>query len=77
MYLRSTQLPMLLVLEPIQEHIYLAPLTSLALYYMFNIMPYIFIPAHFLVWIIADYILLTIVQVSLCVYTVATSGGVY
>ncbi|XP_067938630.1 ceramide glucosyltransferase-like [Watersipora subatra] len=62
MYLRHTQVPILILLEPLQEHIFLGPFTALAVYYMFSIQPYIFLPLHFLSWLIADYILLTVMQ---------------
>ena len=64
MYLRFTEIPVLLLLEPIQEHIILGPLTSLSFYYLFNLAPYIFLPAHFILWLLADYLLLTVLQVS-------------
>lgn len=56
---------MTLILEPIQEHIFMGPLTALAAYYLFSIAPYIFLPAHFVSWIIADYLLLTVLQVKI------------
>ena len=72
MYLRHTEAPFLMVLEPIQEHIILGPLSTLAAYYMFDIAPYIFLPLHFLSWLVADYILLTVMQVSPVVCTSQT-----
>lgn len=56
---------MLMILEPIQEHIFLGPSAALAAYYLFSVPPYIFIPLHFISWLLADYLLLIVMQVRL------------
>lgn len=65
MYLRFAAMPLLILFEPLTEHICLGPLTSLAAQYLFNIPFYIFIPVHMVSWCIMDYILSAVIEVNI------------
>lgn len=64
MYMRMATLPHLYILEPLSEHIFVAPLSSLAVQYIFRIPFYIFLPAHLVVWCLLDYVMASVIEVS-------------
>ena len=64
MYLRFAAMPQLILLEPLTEHIILAPLASLAAQYIFHIPLYISLPTHIICWCIMDYLLAIVCEVS-------------
>lgn len=70
MYLRSTEMPHMLILEPLQEHIFLGPITALAVHYLFAVAVYVTLPLYFLFWLIADYLLFIVIQVCRIGYTI-------
>ena len=53
----------MLILEPVQEHVFLGPMTALAVHYMFGIALYITLPLYYFIWLLADYLLFIIIQV--------------
>lgn len=60
--LRTSMIPMFIILEPLSECMMLGVLASLAAEYMFDISPMAFFLLHVLVWFLLDYILMQIVE---------------
>lgn len=63
--MRMAAMPQLYILEPLTEHSVLAPLSGLAVQYMFHVPFYIFIPIHLVMWCLMDYLLLAVIEVSM------------
>lgn len=66
-------MPQLILLEPLTEHVFMAPLAALAAQYIFHIPVYISLPAHIVCWCIMDYILAAVCEVGSLIEVILSS----